>query len=307
MPAILVRPNGEYYNIDVVKSIKRSMPTDVTSNPVEDGSSISDHVVLKNKTWTIEGVTSDANFKWVEGAVNTVRIPDSIVDWRKNFYADQSAQVKIQKNPGNHSLSVKTNRQQPPPEQAGSLTRRLADIAGNQLGSISQFFKKDIKVNVNQSGEVGRPNTVTVSTTRVSTNLPSKPTVTNSLGLNARAWEAYELLVLMRDNKEVVTLIHSSGEFDDLVIKDVSIDRDASISVRNFVFTLNLEQVQVVDKAKTVAVAKLPKAAPRPAVKVEAQCDGKKDGGKATPTDVSTTTPAQSDSAALRYLLRPSV
>lgn len=306
MSAILVRPNGEYYNIDVVKKITRSMPTEVTSHPVETGSSISDHVILKNKTWKIDGVISDANFKWKEGPVNTVIVPNSVLTWSKPQSTDPVTTVSLRKTADTSQVSVKTNRRQRDPQDAGSFTSRLQDISGNQIGFITQFTQQPMKVSIDQQGQPSVVTDVTVKRKTV-TNLPSKPTVTNSFGLNARTWEQYELLVAIRDAREVLTLIHSSGEFDNLVIKEVAIDRDSTISTRSFVFSLDLEQIQIVDKAKTVAIAKLPKAAPKPKAAVAAQCDAKADGGKQTPTEPSTdptVKPKDSDPSFLRYIYR---
>lgn len=255
MSAVLIRPNNEYYVIEVVKKISRSMPTEITTNPVETGESISDHIILKNKTWVIDGLISDATFVWEDSSRVRQTVSDSIVE--------------LIPDTARTSISVTANKPLRSPGGEGSLTSTLRDIAGSHLGFLTQFTEQPIKVDVIQSGSSPRP---------------PEPVITNSLGINKRAFRQYELLVKMRDAREILTLSHSSGEFPNLVIKELQIDRDSSISTKSFVFTLHLEQIQVVDRAKTVAIAKLPKSAPKPKAFCSDATAGKTDAGQQTPT-----------------------
>lgn len=269
MSAILIRPNNKYYVIDVVRKISRGMPVQITNNPVETGEDVSDHVVLQNKTFTIEGVISDANLTWLDD--NRLPSPPIKVE---------DATVVVVPNPGQTTINVKTNRpvgRDATGVGASSFTSRLKDIAGNQLGFITQFITDPLKVETTISGSPSRPNTVAVA---------------NATPVE-RAYDKYQLLEQMRDNREVIELSHSMGNFPNLIIKDIQVDRDSNISARSFVFTLELEQVQIVSQAKTVAIAKLPKPAPKPKSDKVDTCEPKKDGGKQSPSEAGSTNPSQ--------------
>ena len=60
--ASIVTFDGKVLVFDVTTDLKISFPTKVTSYPVEDRSTISDHVVNNNPTITISGIFSDASF-----------------------------------------------------------------------------------------------------------------------------------------------------------------------------------------------------------------------------------------------------
>jgi len=290
MSALLLRPNGDYYIIEVVKKLSRNMPTEVTSNPVETGESVSDHVILNNKTWTLDCVISDATPRWLDdNSLEPKRLQDANVSYI-NGSSSNSVSVTREQHPSNSTINVKTNRPGVGTGVGGdqSLTSRLKSAAGNQLGFITQFFKRPIKVDVTQSGSQGKPNDVTVTVSGSST--PAKVTVETFSSGKVSAFDKYQLLERIRDNREVLTFIHSSGTYENIIITDVQPSRDSTISVYSFVFTLNLEQIQVVDKAKSVAIAKLPKPAPKPKTAAAVDtCTGKAQAGKATPTPQGST------------------
>lgn len=276
MSAILIRPNNKYYVIDVVRKISRGMPVQITTNPVETGEDVSDHVILQNKTFTIEGVISDANLAWFDD--NRVPAPLVKVD---------DATVVVTPNPGSTTINVKTNRpvgRDSTGAGATSFTSRLKDIANNQLGFITQFTTDPLKVETSISGSSSKPNTVAV---------------VNATPVE-RAYDKYQLLEKMRDDREVIELSHSIGNFPNLIIKDVQVDRDSNISARSFVFTLELEQVQIVSQAKTVAIAKLPKPSPKPKSDKVDICEPKKDTGKGSPVAAGTNNPAATDAPPLK-------
>lgn len=290
MSAILLRPNNEFYVIEVVKKLTRNMPTEVTGNPVETGESISDHVILNNKTWSLECVISDATFRWLDdNDLTDIKVDSATVQYTKGT-SNNSVRVERTPYPESSRINVSTNRPGVGTGAGGnpSLTSRLKSAAGNQLGFITQFFKRPIKVDITQTGRAGKPNDVEVTTTGSST--PAKVTVTTDVLTKVSAFDKYQLLEQIRDNREVLTLIHSSGTYENLVITDVQPSRDSNISVASFVFTLELEQIQVIDKAKTTAIAKLPKPAPKPKAVAADACVPKAEAGKATATPTGSTT-----------------
>lgn len=60
---ILIRPNGKgTFLLEVVEEEARSLGSRVTKHPVEDGTQISDHIILENKTISVNVIISDASF-----------------------------------------------------------------------------------------------------------------------------------------------------------------------------------------------------------------------------------------------------
>ena len=61
--SVLTTADGKKLIFDVARDISHNFPSKVTSYPVEDKSTVSDHVVNENPKFSITGVFSDANVK----------------------------------------------------------------------------------------------------------------------------------------------------------------------------------------------------------------------------------------------------
>ena len=87
------------------------------------------------------------------------------------------------------------------------------------------------------------------------------------------AQEARGTLEALRDNREVLTLRTSIGDFPNVVITSITSTRDSSKSYRTFEFDLELIQIQLVNKSATIKfVKRKPEAA--------GEASDKKDLGK---------------------------
>lgn len=274
MSALLTRQdNSEVVVIEVVKKLSRSMPVTVTSHPVETGSSVSDHATRENKKFTLEGVISDASFSVLDifPDIRTGRFADTATT------ADSIVTAPLYPRPAGRTV-VTTNR----PSVGTGLTAgsgvmsRLKGLAGQHLGFITQFTTDPIKVSV------------TTPTPEVLSAGGLASVVTAATRFRAAA--EYATLESWRDDRVPVTLTHSSGIFQDCMITDIQVDKDASVSNNSFVFTLQLEQIQIVDKAQTTAIAKRkPKVViKKPAPVVAGLCSPKVEPGKITPNPVAT-------------------
>lgn len=209
---ILIRPDGKgVFLLEVVLDEDRTLNSRVTKHPVEDGSQISDHIILENKTFKSTVVISDASFVTGDSATRDVglKIP---------------------------SLGV-------------------IDLILNKLGFVEQFFDNAID---------------------------RKPVVTTEPSRSA-ALAARADLESIRDNKEVLTLKTSIGEYSNIVITGIRTNRNSTKSNRTFEFTLSMEQVQIVDRAASITFVKK-----KPDVKDEAS--SLKESGKQGTKDISVLT-----------------
>lgn len=268
MSALLTRQDDNtVVVVEVVRKLSRTMPVSVTSHPVETGSSVSDHAIRENKKFTLEGVISDASFS----------IRDLFSG--ENTYSASDAVVKIQDfPPPSGSTVVRTNRPNVGSGlTAGSgITSRLKSLAGEHLGFITQFTRDPIKV------DVSVPTPPSLS--------GYNPTYAITDATYKRAEFEYRVLEGWRDERVVLTLTHSSGIFTDCIITDIQVDKEASVSNRSFVFTMQLEQIQIVDKAEMVAIAKRKKpkvTIKKPAAAVKDQCVPRTEPGKQPTTDLT--------------------
>lgn len=62
MTVAIKRSNNEIIFIDAVLQFSRQYSGSVSKNPIENGSSVTDHVTTENPVFTINGVVSDADF-----------------------------------------------------------------------------------------------------------------------------------------------------------------------------------------------------------------------------------------------------
>ena len=62
MTVAIKRSNNEMIFIDAVLQLQRQYSSSVSKNPIENGSSVTDHVTLENPIITVNGVVSDADF-----------------------------------------------------------------------------------------------------------------------------------------------------------------------------------------------------------------------------------------------------
>lgn len=73
MAAIIERKSGKKIEFDALLSIVSDHKSKVTQRPIEDGSDITDHIILQNKQITLEGIISDAT---LDPSVREARITD---------------------------------------------------------------------------------------------------------------------------------------------------------------------------------------------------------------------------------------
>ena len=62
MGTLIQRGNGDLVYFDTAESVVKNFPSKVTSHPIEEGSTISDHVISMPRKITVNGVISDASF-----------------------------------------------------------------------------------------------------------------------------------------------------------------------------------------------------------------------------------------------------
>jgi hypothetical protein len=188
---ILIRPDGKgVFLMEVMPEESKMMPTQVTAHPVEDGSQVSDHIILKNKMITAGVIISDASF------------------------TNQSQDIQ---------LEVTTF----------STLRTVI----NNLGFIEQFIDnpRDADGNI-------LPNIDIDITTPFERDVAA----------NARL-----VIEEIRDNRELLTLRTSIGDIENVVIRNVKSSRNSTKSNRTFEFTVELEQIQVVNQAATVSLVEV--------------------------------------------------
>lgn len=202
----LIRPgNKGVFNLETILEETRTLDAQVTKHPVENGSQISDHVILQNKKFRVDAIVSDATF------------------------ADDNTGVRVNI------------------PQLNILERVIS-----QIGFISQF---------------------------VSIGQPGPTEIVNQPDQRAVAAEARRVLEEIRDNREVLILETSIGQFNNLILTSISSTRNSSISNRSFRFTLGLEQIQLVESSATILFVET-----KPDVKDEAAA--KKEANKQGTSDV---------------------
>lgn len=62
MGTLIQRKNGTIIYFDTAKTVVKDLPSRITSHPIEEGSTITDHVVTDPRKITVDGVISDAAF-----------------------------------------------------------------------------------------------------------------------------------------------------------------------------------------------------------------------------------------------------